>query len=317
MKHYSVLKEESIEGLNLKDDSIVVDATLGYGGHSSEILKRIPNGHLYSFDQDINAINYSDELLYKVSDNYTLIHSNFVNMKEKLNELGVEKVDAIVFDLGVSSPQIDDGARGFSFMQDAPLDMRMNQEDSKTAADVVNNYSMYELCDIFYAYGEENLSKPVAKKIIDSRPINTTLELVEVIKSAVGLKYFNLHHPERKIFQAIRIEVNSELDVLKKVLPDAISLLNVGGRISVITFHSLEDKIVKTIFKQKSEVNDLVKGLPEIPDEYKPEIKLVNKKIILPSEKELEENSRSKSAKLRIIERIWSIWLLRKLKQKD
>jgi 16S rRNA (cytosine1402-N4)-methyltransferase len=304
MKHYSVLKEESIEGLNLKDDSIVVDATLGYGGHSSEILKRIPNGHLYSFDQDINAINYSDELLYKVSDNYTLIHSNFVNMKEKLNELGVEKVDAIVFDLGVSSPQIDDGARGFSFMQDAPLDMRMNQEDSKTAADVVNNYSMYELCDIFYAYGEENLSKPVAKKIIDSRPINTTLELVEVIKSAVGLKYFNLHHPERKIFQAIRIEVNSELDVLKKVLPDAISLLNVGGRISVITFHSLEDKIVKTIFKQKSEVNDLVKGLPEIPDEYKPEIKLVNKKIILPSEKELEENSRSKSAKLRIIERI-------------
>ena len=304
MKHYSVLKEESIEGLNLKNDSIVVDATLGYGGHSSEILKRIPNGHLYSFDQDINAINYSDELLSKVSDNYTLIHSNFVNMKEKLNELGVEKVDAIVFDLGVSSPQIDDGARGFSFMQDAPLDMRMNQEDSKTAADVVNNYSMYELCDIFYAYGEENLSKPIAKKIIDSRPINTTLELVEVIKSAVGLKYFNLHHPERKIFQAIRIEVNSELDVLKKVLPDAISLLNVGGRISVITFHSLEDKIVKTIFKQKSEVNDLVKGLPEIPDEYKPEIKLVNKKIILPSEKEIEENSRSKSAKLRIIERI-------------
>ncbi len=304
MKHYSVLKEESIEGLNLKDDSIVVDATLGYGGHSSEILKRIPNGHLYSFDQDINAINYSDELLSKVNDNYTLIHSNFVNMKEKLNELGVEKVDAIVFDLGVSSPQIDDGARGFSFMQDAPLDMRMNQEDSKTAADVVNNYSMYELCDIFYAYGEENLSKPIAKKIIDSRPINTTLELVEVIKSAVGLKYFNLHHPERKIFQAIRIEVNSELDVLKKVLPDAISLLNVGGRISVITFHSLEDKIVKTIFKQKSEVNDLVKGLPEIPDEYKPEIKLVNKKIILPSEKEIEENSRSKSAKLRIIERI-------------
>ena len=304
MKHYSVLKEESIEGLNLKDDSIVVDATLGYGGHSSEILKRIPNGHLYSFDQDINAINYSDELLSKVSDNYTLIHSNFVNMKEKLNELGVKKVDAIVFDLGVSSPQIDDGARGFSFMQDAPLDMRMNQEDSKTAADVVNNYSMYELCDIFYAYGEESLSKAIAKKIIDSRPINTTLELVEVIKSAVGLKYFNLHHPERKIFQAIRIEVNSELDVLKKVLPDAISLLNVGGRISVITFHSLEDKIVKTIFKQKSEVNDLVKGLPEIPDEYKPEIKLVNKKIILPSEKEIKENSRSKSAKLRIIERI-------------
>ena len=304
MKHYSVLKNETIEGLNLKDNSIVVDATLGYAGHSSEILKKIPNGHLYGFDQDINAIKYSDELLSKISDNYTLIHSNFVDMKDKLNELGVEKVAAIVFDLGVSSPQIDDETRGFSFMKDAKLDMRMNQDDSRTAADVVNNYSMYELIDIFYAYGEENLSKPIAKKIVDSRPINTTLELVEVIKSAVGLKYFNLHHPERKIFQAIRIEVNKELDVLKKVLPDAIDLLNKEGRISVITFHSLEDKIVKTIFKQMSEVNDLVKGLPEIPEEYKPKIKLVNKKIILPSNEELEENSRSKSAKLRIIERI-------------
>jgi 16S rRNA (cytosine1402-N4)-methyltransferase len=225
-------------------------------------------------------------------------------MKEKLNELGVEKVDAIVFDLGVSSPQIDDGTRGFSFMQDAKLDMRMNQDDKLSAADVVNNCSMYELVDIFYAYGEENLSKPIAKKIVDSRPINTTLELVEVIKSAVGLKYFNLHHPERKIFQAIRIEVNHELDVLKKVLPDAIDLLNKEGRISVITFHSLEDKIVKNVFKQNSEVNDLVKGLPEIPEEYKPKIKLVNRKIILPTSEELEENSRSKSAKLRIVERI-------------
>ena len=304
MKHYSVLKTETIDGLNLKDNSIVVDATLGYGGHSSEILKKIPNGHLYAFDQDINAINYSDELLSKISNNYTLIHSNFVDMKEKLNELGVEKVDAIVFDLGVSSPQIDDGTRGFSFMQDAKLDMRMNQDDKLSAADVVNNYSMYELVDIFYAYGEENLSKPIAKKIVDSRPINTTLELVEVIKSAVGLKYFNLHHPERKIFQAIRIEVNHELDVLKKVLPDAIDLLNKEGRISVITFHSLEDKIVKNVFKQNSEVNDLVKGLPEIPEEYKPKIKLVNRKIILPTSEELEENSRSKSAKLRIVERI-------------
>ncbi len=304
MKHYSVLKKETIDGLNLKDNSIVVDATLGYGGHSSEILKKIPNGHLYAFDQDINAINYSEELLSKIGKNYTLIHANFVEMKDKLSELGIEKVDAIVFDLGVSSPQIDDETRGFSFMKDAKLDMRMNQDDSKTAADVVNNYSMYELIDIFYAYGEENLSKPIAKKIVDSRPINTTLELVEVIKNAVGLKYFNLHHPERKIFQAIRIEVNKELDVLKKVLPDAIDLLNKEGRISVITFHSLEDKIVKTVFKQMSEVNDLVKGLPEIPEEYKPKIKLINKKIILPSNEELEENSRSKSAKLRIIERI-------------
>ena len=165
-------------------------------------------------------------------------------------------------------------------MKDAKLDMRMNQDDSKSAADVVNNYSMYELIDIFYAYGEESLSKPIAKKIVDSRPINTTLELVEVIKQAVGLKYFNLHHLERKIFQAIRIEVNKELEVLKKVLPDALDLLNKEGRISVITFHSLEDKIFKNVFKQMSEVNDLVKGLPEIPDEYKPKIKLINKKVI-------------------------------------
>ena len=304
MKHYSVLKKEAIQGLNLKKDSIVVDATLGYAGHSSSILKLIPNGHLYAFDQDKEAIKYSKEALSQIANNFTIIHSNFVNLKEELNELGIDKVDAILFDLGVSSPQIDDSKRGFSFQSDAKLDMRMNQEDSLSAYEVVNNYSLDELIDIFYNYGEEKLSKIIAKKIVNSRPINTTKELVTIIEEAVGKKYFNLHHPERNIFQAIRIEVNKELDVLKQVLPNAIDLLSIGGRISVITFHSLEDRIVKNIFKNNSEINEMVKGLPEIPDEYKPKIKLINKKPILPSEEELNVNSRSKSAKLRIIERI-------------
>ena len=304
MKHFSVLKEEAIQGLNLKKDSIVVDATLGYAGHSSSILKLIPNGHLYAFDQDKEAINYSKETLSQIANNFTIIHSNFVNMKEELDELGIDKVDAILFDIGVSSPQIDDASRGFSFQNDAKLDMRMNQDDSLSAYEVVNDYALDELMDIFYNYGEEKLSKPIAKGIINSRPINTTKELVTVIEESVGKKYFNLHHPERNIFQAIRIEVNKELDVLKDVLPDAIDLLNVGGRISVITFHSLEDRIVKKIFKDNSEINEMVKGLPDIPDEYKPKIKLINKKPIFPSEEELKNNSRSKSAKLRIIERV-------------
>lgn len=304
MKHYSVLKQEAIDGLNLKDNSIVVDATLGYAGHSSLILKTIKNGHLYAFDQDENACSYSKDVLSKISNNFTIIHSNFENLKKELNELGVEKVDAILFDLGVSSPQIDDKERGFSFQADAELDMRMDPSSNFSAKDVVNNYKLEELTKIFYEYGEEKLSKAIAKKIVDERPINTTKELVGVIERAVGAKYFNLHHPERQIFQAIRIEVNHELDVLKSVLPDAIDMLKSGSRISVITFHSLEDRIVKNVFKKYSEVPDIVKGLPFIPDEYKPKIKLINKKVILPSEEELKENSRSKSAKLRIIERI-------------
>ena len=304
MKHYSVLKTEAIEGLNLKDNSIVVDATVGYAGHSSEILKQIKNGQLYAFDQDINAIKYSDVLLSTIGSNYKLIHSNFVNLKEELESINVKEVDAIIFDLGVSSPQIDEASRGFSFQQDSKLDMRMNQDDKMSAYEVVNNYKEEDLTKIFYEYGEEQLSKAIAKKIVSKRPITTTKELVKVINEAVGDKYFNLKHPERKIFQAIRIEVNKELDVLKQVLPDAIDMLKIGGRISVITFHSLEDRIVKQVFKNLSETNELYKGLPYIPEEFMPKIKLVNKKVIEASSKELSENSRSKSAKLRIIERI-------------
>ncbi len=307
MKHYSVLLDESIEGLNIKPDGIYVDGTLGYGGHSSEILSQLTTGHLYSFDQDLEAIKFSEERLSKIGKNFTIIHSNFEKLKEKLAEYGITKVDGILFDLGLSSPQIDNKDRGFTFMVDAPLDMRMDQSSKLDAETIVNTYTIEELTNIFFIYGEEKMSKVIAKKIVSERlnkKIKTTKELVKIIESAVGAKYFNKNHPERQIFQAIRIEVNGELNVLKSVLPDAIDLLNTKGRMSVITFHSLEDRIVKQIFKKESEVDDLVKGLPVIPEEYQPKLKLINKKPILPSEEELKENSRSRSAKLRIVERI-------------
>lgn len=305
--HYSVLLNESIENLNIKEDGIYVDATLGYAGHSKEILKRLKRGFLFAFDADTEAISHSHQLLSEISCNFKIFHSNFVHMKEKLLEEGITEVDGILFDLGFSSPQVDNPERGFSFMHNARLDMRMDTTKPFSAYEVVNNYSLEELTEIFYLYGEEKMSRVIAKKIVEQRknkPIETTKELVSVIMQAVGAKYFNLQHPERQIFQAIRIEVNSELNVLKSVLPDAISLLKPEGRICVITFHSLEDRIVKQIFKKNSEVDEMVKGLPIIPDEYKPLIKLINKKPILPSEKELSENSRSKSAKLRVIERV-------------
>ena len=307
MKHYSVLLNEVIENLNLKEDGIYVDATLGYAGHSQNILKKIKRGFLFAFDADLEAINYSQKVLTEVGSNFKIFHSNFVNLKEKLAEENIQEIDGIVFDLGVSSPQIDNKDRGFSFMQDAKLDMRMNQKQGFSAYEVVNEYSLNDLTQMFYSYGEEPKSRFIAKEIVNARqnkPIETTKELVEIIKKSVGAKYFNLKHPERQVFQAIRIEVNNELNVLETVLPDAISLLKKGGRICVITFHSLEDRIVKRIFKKYSEINELVKGLPNIPKEYQPILKIVNKKVILASDKELEENSRSKSAKLRIGEKI-------------
>lgn len=300
--HKSVLLNECIEYLNLKNDSIIVDCTLGYGGHSSIILKNIKDGHLYSFDQDREAITYSKKRLDEIASNYTIINSNFVNIKEKLQELGINKVDGILYDLGVSSPQLDEDYRGFSFHKDAKLDMRMNQEQDFSAYDVVNKYSYEELTDILYKYGEEKFAKNIARNIIKSRPINTTLELVEIIKQAVPMKYKIDHHPARKTFQAIRIEVNKELDVFKKSLEDALDILNVGGRICVITFHSLEDKICKDVFKSVSSIKEELKNLPVIPLEYLPNYKVV--KTIKPTKKELEENNRSRSAKLRVIERI-------------
>ena len=304
MKHYSVLKNELIEMLNIKEDGVYVDATLGYAGDAQEILKRIKRGYLFAFDQDSNAVNYSEEVLKNIADNFKIFNYNFVYMKEILEKENVFLVDGIIFDLGFSSPQIDDKNRGFSFMQDGPLDMRMSSK-GKSAKDIINTYSEKQLSEIFYLYGEEKLSRAIAKKINQNKEnINSTMELVEVIKKAVGANYFYKNHPERKIFQALRIEVNSELDVLKEILPKAIKMLKKGGRIGIITFHSLEDRIVKNIFKEYSEVNEIVKGMIDIPEEYKPLIKLVNKKPIVASEKELSENSRSASAKLRVIERI-------------
>ena len=304
MLHYSVLKNELIAGLNIKDNGIYVDATIGYAGDSKDILKKLKTGYLYGFDQDDNAVNYSNEELKKISNNFKIFKSNFVNMKELLNDNNVKDVDGIIFDLGFSSPQIDDEKRGFSFMHDGPLDMRMSSEGI-SAKDIIDRYTEEELAKIFFQYGEEKLSKVIARKIVSKKEqINTTLDLVSVIKEAVGANYFYKNHPERKIFQALRIEVNNELKVLESVLPDAINLLKKGGRLCVITFHSLEDRIVKNIFKKYSEVDEIVKGLKDIPEEYKPIIKIINKKPILPSEDEIKENTRIASAKLRIVERI-------------
>ena len=302
--HYSVLKNEVLENLNIKNDGIYVDATIGYAGHASKILSRVPSGFLYGFDQDKKAVAYANEKLSKLGQNFKIFSANFASLKTIWKENNLPKVDGILFDLGFSSPQIDDEKRGFSFMHDGPLDMRMSSK-GKSAKDIIDSYSENELSEIFFKYGEEKLSRVIAKKIKSkNKEITTTLELVEVIKEAVGANYFYKQHPERKIFQALRIEVNEELTVLENVLPDAIKRLKEGGRMCVITFHSLEDRIVKNIFKKYSDIDPLVKGLKDIPEAYKPLIKLVTKKPILPSNKELEENSRSRSAKLRIIERI-------------
>ena len=305
MKHKSVLLNETIDNLNIKEDGIYVDCTLGYGGHSSQILKRITRGCLFAFDQDGEAIEYSKKILGQINDNYEIINSNFVNIKEELNKRGITKVDGIVFDLGVSSPQLDEGDRGFSFHKDAILDMRMNQNQELSAKEVVNNYSLEDLTRIFYEYGEEKYSKSIATGIVkyrETKPIETTLELVSIIQNNVPEKYRREHHPARKVFQAIRIEVNDELNVFEKALTDSIDLLNTGGRICVITFHSLEDRICKNIFKKYSEVDKVYRGLPYIPDEYKPKIKLIDK--IKPSKEELEDNNRSRSSILRVIEKL-------------
>ena len=303
--HESVLLNESIESLNLKEDSIIVDCTLGYGGHSSEILKRIPKGFLYSFDQDIDAINYSKERLSKVGSNFLIIKSNFKNIKEELKKRNVDKVDGILYDLGVSSPQLDQGDRGFSFHQNARLDMRMDKDAKLDAYEVVNTYSVSDLTRIFKDYGEEKFASSIAKKIGDVRKektIETTLELVDIIKSSVPFKYQREHHPARKVFQAIRIEVNHELEVFEKSLRDGLTMLNKDGRICVITFHSLEDKICKDLYNEVSKLDDAVKGLPIIPDSYLKDFKVI--KTFKPKTEELEKNNRSRSSKLRVIEKI-------------
>ena len=305
--HVSVLLNESIENLNIKEDGIYVDCTLGFAGHSKEILKRIKKGKLFAFDQDGEAINYSKKILDQISGNYEIIKSNFAFIKSELNKRGIEKVDGVLFDLGVSSVQLDEVERGFSFHKDAKLDMRMDTDQSFSAYDVVNDYSKEELETIFFKYGEEKYSRSIESAIVrerENKKIETTLELNEIIRESVPEKYRRTHHPARKVFQAIRIEVNKELDVFTKALNDAIDMLNPGGRICVITFHSLEDRICKKIFKEKSEIDSVFKGLPDkdIPLEYRPELKLITK--VKPSKKELADNNRSRSSILRVAEKM-------------
>ena len=305
--HVSVLLNESIENLNIKEDGIYGDCTLGFAGHSKEILKRIKKGKLFAFDQDGEAINYSKKILDQISGNYEIIKSNFAFIKSELNKRGIEKVDGVLFDLGVSSVQLDEAERGFSFHKDAKLDMRMDTDQSFSAYDVVNDYSKEELEKIFFNYGEEKYSRSIASAIVrerENKKIETTLELTEIIRESVPEKYRRTHHPARKVFQAIRIEVNKELDVFTKALNDAIDMLNPGGRICVITFHSLEDRICKKIFKEKSEIDSVFKGLPDkdIPLEYRPELKLITK--VKPSKKELADNNRSRSSILRVAEKM-------------
>lgn len=300
--HKSVLLDESIEGLNIKEDGIYIDCTLGYGGHAEAILKRIKRGWLFAFDKDIDAIKFSDERLKRIGNNFEIIHTSFSNILNEMHQRDIDKVDGIIFDLGVSSPQIDNQERGFSYTKNSKLDMRMNTNQKLDAHYIVNNYEYEKLLDIFYKYGEERYSKNIATKICNIRKnksIDTTEELVNIIESSIPKKSID---SVKRIFQAIRIEVNNELNEIQIALEDSINLLNKGGRLCVISFHSLEDKIAKNIFKNKSEINKVFKGLPEIPEQYKPIIKIIDR--IYPSQEELSSNKRSKSSTLRIIERL-------------
>ena len=305
-KHVPVLLNEVIEGLNIKSDGIYVDLTLGRGGHSEAILSRLsPKGLLIGVDQDETAIKESDERLAKVAKNYVLVRSNFVEIESILENLHIDKVDGILMDLGVSSPQFDDISRGFTYRYDAPLDMRMDQRNSLTAKEIVNTYSLKELTDIFQIYGEEKYAYSIAKNIVkyrEEKEIETTFELVEIIKKSKPQKELKkVGHPAKQVFQALRIAVNDELNVLYKTLQKAVYLLKKKGRLAVISFHSGEDKIVKQIFKSLTVVEGNRYDLP-LKNEEKEFIE-VNHKVIVPSQEEIERNHRSVSSKLRIIER--------------
>lgn len=310
-KHVTVLLQEAVAGLNVQPAGTYVDGTLGGGGHTSAILGQLTTGHLYSFDQDETAIDYNRDRLKDAlaAGKLTLIEDNFRHLQKDLAAQGVHKVDGVLYDLGVSSPQFDDAQRGFSYQLDAPLDMRMNQGQSLSAMEVVNEWPYERLVRILYRYGEERFAKQIARKIEQRRqrkPIRTTFELVDVIKEAIpAAARRHGGHPAKKSFQAIRIAVNDELGALEESLEQALAMLAVGGRISVITFQSLEDRLVKTMFKEKSSISDdLPQGLPVIPEGMSPDFKLINRKPILPGIQELAENHRAHSAKLRIIEKI-------------
>lgn len=308
--HVTVLLHETIDYLDVKPDGVYVDATLGGAGHSEYLLSKLsPKGHLYAFDQDATAIEHAKKRLapYIEKGMVTFVQDNFRHLKLQLEKLGVDEIDGICYDLGVSSPQLDERERGFSYKQDAPLDMRMNRHADFNAYQVVNDYDYHDLVRIFFKYGEDKFSKQIARKIEQARqikPIETTTELAEIIKSAKPAKELKKKgHPAKQIFQAIRIEVNDELGAADESIQQAIDLLAVDGRISVITFHSLEDRLTKQLFKEASTV-DVPKGLPFIPDDLKPKLELISRKPILPSAEELEMNNRAHSAKLRVARKV-------------
>lgn len=306
-RHIPVMLNETIDNLNIKPDGIYVDCTMGGAGHASEILKKLTTGWLYCFEQDPFAYQKGKAKLEEISDRFTIIQSNFVNIKDELFKLNVEKVDGVLYDLGVSSFQFDTPDRGFSYNYDAKLDMRMNTNNDLTAYQIVNEYSFNELKHIFFVYGEEKYSVQIARNIEKDRnvkPIETTFELVDIIKKSLPAKELRKKgHPAKQVFQALRIAVNDELNVFEKSLYHALSMLNHGGRIAVITFHSLEDRICKQIFKEKTEI-DIPRGLPIKESEIQRDFELVNKKVIVASDEELAINHRSHSAKLRVIEKL-------------
>ena len=305
MKHISVLLDECINGLNIKENGIYVDMTLGYAGHSSEILKRLKNGFLYAFDKDIDACNYSKERLSLISNNFKIFNTANLNIKTCLENENVTKVDGILLNLGVSSYQIDEETRGFSYIKNSPLDMRMDRTQELTAEKVVNEYPEEKLADIIYKYGEEKFSRVIARKICEYRKtkrIETTAELVEIIEKCVP-KQAQVGHPAKRTFQAIRIEVNNEIEPLYNTVINAIDTLKAGGRLCVITFHSLEDRAVKEAYQDSIGKCTCPPDLPYCVCGNKPKGKIITKKPILPTQEEMENNSRSRSAKLRIFEK--------------
>ena len=306
--HISVLLEECLEGLDIKPEGIYVDGTLGGAGHSSHIVQRLTTGRLIGIDRDPVALEASGKRLEPYKDRVTLVHSNFCEMKQVLEDLGITGVDGILLDLGVSSPQLDDGERGFSYMTDAPLDMRMNSQDKLSAYEVVNTWSQEELKRILFEYGEERYAPRIASAICrrrEEKPIETTLELVDVIRSAMPPQALReKQHPAKRSFQAIRIAVNDELGSVEKAMRDAIPLLNPGGRLAVITFHSLEDRIVKNAMAEAAKGCTCPPNFPVCVCGKKPVVKLISRKPIVATEEELEVNPRSRSAKLRVCEKL-------------
>ncbi|AQX53954.1 16S rRNA (cytosine(1402)-N(4))-methyltransferase RsmH [Priestia flexa] len=307
--HTTVLLKEAAEGLNIKPDGIYVDCTLGGAGHSEYIVKKLSDeGRLIAFDQDDIAIENAKGKLAPYLNRVTLIKSNFRYLKEKLEEHGITEVDGVLFDLGVSSPQLDTPERGFSFHHDAPLDMRMDTNSSLSAYHIINEWPYEKLVKIFFQYGEEKFSKQIARKIEsyrEQKAIETTLELVDIIKDGIPAAARRTGgHPAKRVFQAIRIAVNDELQVFEDAVEQAMNVISVGGRVSVITFHSLEDRICKVAFKNASTVPQLPHGLPVIPEEFQPKMKVITRKPIVPSEEEVVDNKRARSAKLRIIEKL-------------